>query len=85
MVLFSQGLQAHLPLGATDKLASPDLKVPFSCIMGESDWMRQCDEDYGKVCVDAQDAEKGCKFYILKGAGHNLHMDNTKGLLELII
>ena len=41
--LFTNGLQAHLPLGTEDKLGSEEFPVPFSYILGESDWMRLCD------------------------------------------
>ena len=41
--LFTNGLQAHLPLGTEDKLGSEDFPIPFSYILGESDWMKLCD------------------------------------------
>jgi hypothetical protein len=47
LVLFNQGLQAHLPLGVSTKLSDPKLNISFSIIMGENDWMRHCDDDYG--------------------------------------
>lgn len=85
IVLFSRGMQAHLPLGAIDKLGNPECPVRFSVVMGESDWMRYCEDDYGKVCVDAQLKEKGSNFYICERAGHNMHFDNPKGLSDIII
>ena len=56
MVMFSQGLQALLPLGTEDKLGDPKLEFPVSFIMGDQDWVRHCDEDFGQLCVDARNA-----------------------------
>ena len=53
--------------------------------MGETDWMRHCDEDYGKICVEAQRKENNCHFYILAGAGHNMHLDKPIETADIII
>ena len=37
-IMFNPGLQAHLPLGARDKLGSPEFPIPISFIYGDSDW-----------------------------------------------
>ena len=84
MVLLSQGLQANLPLGTKDKLANPEFPIGVSFIYGQGDWMRLCDDDFGKICIDAQDPEKGGKMYICPNSGHNLQTDNPVGLANLL-
>ena len=54
MICLSKGLQAYLPLGSKDKLCNPECPIKFSCVYGDNDWMRFCDEDYGQVCVMEQ-------------------------------
>ena len=54
MVLFSRGFQAHLPLGTNEKFTDPNFPIPFSVIMGDNDWVRKCDDDYGRTCVEAR-------------------------------
>mgnify|MGYP001037924200 CR=1 FL=1 len=43
LVMFTQGIQAHIPLGTDDKLASPNFPVPISYVLGDVDWVRFCD------------------------------------------
>lgn len=40
MVIMTQGMQAHLPLGVPEKLGNPECPIPFSMIFGDEDWMR---------------------------------------------
>jgi pimeloyl-ACP methyl ester carboxylesterase len=83
MVLFSQDLQAHLPLGATNKLSNPELRVPVSFVFGDNDWMRFTEDDYGKEVVKAtQQTQPENHFYICHISGHNLHTENPKGLTD---
>ena len=44
LVMFTQGIQAHEPLGTPDKLASPEFPIPISYILGDVDWVRFCDQ-----------------------------------------
>ena len=93
MVLFTKGFQSHLPLGTKEKFANPNFPIPVSIVMGDRDWMRKCDDDYGKICVEARlenhnpdlkFEEKG-HFYICPTSGHNLHMDNPIATTNIII
>ena len=93
MILFNQGLVAMLPLGTTDKLSNPDFPIPVSFVMGENDWVRFADEDYGQQCVDAQKLnktpgiashERG-NYVFCPGAGHQMHMDNPIGFSHIVI
>ena len=85
--LFTQGLQAHIPLGAVENLANPKLNLPFSIIMGENDWMRYCDDDYGQVCIDQMrvQGKTDCQYLFCSNSGHNLHVDNPEEFANLII
>mmetsp|Transcript_4880 Transcript_4880/g.7325 ORF Transcript_4880/g.7325 Transcript_4880/m.7325 type:complete len:149 (-) Transcript_4880:37-483(-) len=93
MVLFSNGLQAHLPLGTPEKLANPDFSLPVSFVMGSEDWVRFCDEDYGEVVIGSRPSnsdssipyhEKG-HYHFCPNSGHNLHQDNPNGFGNIII
>ena len=84
IVLFSIGLQANLPLGTAKKLMNPEFSIPVSFIMGENDWVRHCDEDKGKDCVNARIANhdesvpnhlRG-NYLSCPSSGHNMQMDN---------
>ena len=84
MITFNQALVAALPLGTPEKLANPDFPIPVSFIMGDVDWVRFADEDYGKVCIEANLINKNPdlkyndrgNYSILPSSGHQLHMDN---------
>lgn len=39
-VMFNPAIFAYLPLGTTDKLASPTFPVPISFYYGRMDWVR---------------------------------------------
>ena len=61
--------------------------------MGEDDWVRHCDEDYGKIVIDSRKANKDetipeherGKYWYCQGAGHNMHMDNPREFARIII
>ena len=84
LVMFTQGIQAHVPLGTPDKLASPEFPIPISYILGDVDWVRFCDQHdtenihYGKILIDQNKKKHGASsnFYECPTAGHNMHMDN---------
>ena len=86
-LLFSPALQAHIPLGAKDKLGSPDFKVPFSIFYGSTDWMRAVDDDAAEKCLIENAKKHGEKSNIItiENAGHNMHLDNPTKLCEEII
>ena len=92
LVMFTQGLQALLPLGTNDKLASPDFPVPISYILGDVDWVRYCDHHdtdnihYGKILIEINKKRHGnsSNFYECPTAGHNMHMDNPIALSSII-
>lgn len=92
LVMFTQGIQAHIPLGTTDKLASPDFPIPISYILGDVDWVRFCDQHdtenkhYGQILIDLNSKKHGehSNFYECPTAGHNMHMDNPQALSNII-
>ena len=93
MIMFNQGLQAYLPLGTVDKLCNPDLPIPVSFIMGDNDWVRYLDEDYGQICVDSRHENKRedipahlkGQYVFCPSSGHNMHMDNPVEFSNLLI
>ena len=92
MILFNQGLVAALPLGTPDKLSDPNFPIPVSFVMGDNDWVRFADEDYGQICVEARLANKEEKIPHLRGnytfcpgAGHQMHMDNPLGFSNILV
>ena len=92
LVMFTQGIQAHIPLGTEDKLASPNFPVPISYVLGDVDWVRFCDHHdtqnthYGKILVEINKKRHGAasNFYECPTAGHNMHMDNPIALSNII-
>lgn len=50
---FNFSLEAHLPLGTKEKLANPEFPIPVSFIYGDNDWTRVVDQDFCKVCIQA--------------------------------
>ena len=72
MILFTEGLQPHLPLGEALKT----LKINVSFIMGENDWMRVVEDDYGERVVESQlkeaDRQEKAHYLICPGAGHQI-------------
>lgn len=85
MVIMTQGMQAYLPLGTTEKLGNPECPLTYSIIYGDEDWMRLCDDDYGKICVEkTKMSSPNNQFFLCTHSGHNLHMDNAKGLSEVM-
>lgn len=78
-------MQAHLPLGSVNKLANPECPIPYSLAFGDKDWMPLCDDNFGKTCIElTQPNSPSNHFYLCANAGHNLHMDNPKGLSEVM-
>lgn len=51
LINFSKALQCYLPLGTSQKLASPDFPVPISIVMGDDDWMREVDLGASELIV----------------------------------
>ena len=76
-----------------DKLCNPDFPIPVSFIMGDSDWVRYLDEDYGQVCVDSRNDNKNKdipfhlrgQYVFCPASGHNMHMDNPEAFSNLLI
>jgi hypothetical protein len=48
-----------LPLGTSDKLASPYFPVPLVFIYGELDWVKTMDDGAGLSCVAASKKRHG--------------------------
>ena len=84
-VNFNFSLEPHLPLGTAEKLASPEFPIPISFIYGDHDWTRVVDQDYAKVCVEANQFKEDSKFHLVPDSDHNMHMDNPEELSSLII
>jgi len=84
MVNFNFSLQPHLPLGISQKLADPEFPIPIAFAYGENDWTRVVDQDYAKVCVEANKFEDS-KFFEVPNSDHNMHMDNPQALSHIII
>lgn len=61
--------------------------------MGDNDWVRYCDEDFGKECVEAHkingdpclESHQKSNYLYCPTSGHNLQMDNPRGIAYLII
>ena len=53
-ILFSKGIQSNLPLGTEDKFGDPNFPIPVSIVMGANDWVRKCDDDYGRICIEGR-------------------------------
>ena len=87
LVNFDPSFQAYLPLATSDKLASPDFAVPLVFVYGEIDWVKTMDDGAGLSCVTANKKKHGdqSNHYILPKASHNLHIDNNKGLINIIL
>ena len=51
-LMFNANLHAHLPLGAKDKLGSPNFPIPVSFYYGDDDWVKFVDEEWGQKCVN---------------------------------
>ena len=50
--MFNGDLQAYLPLGGPDKLASPSFPLPISFIYGAQDWMLDMEEGAADLVLD---------------------------------
>ena len=93
MITFNQALVAALPLGTRNKLSNPDFPIPVSFVMGDVDWVRFADEDYGKVCVEANlinktpgiEYHKRGNYVICPSAGHQMHMDNHEAFSNILV
>ena len=93
MILFNEGMQAQLPLGTEDKLGNKKFPIPVSFIMGQEDWVRYLDEDYGQTCVNAREINKDTtlpnnqrgNYIFCPKSGHQMHMDNPIAFTNIII
>lgn len=78
-VMFSPGMQAYVPLGTKEKLASPTFPVSISFIYGDEDWVVHVDDDAAQKCIiqnqKTHGKEKSLRHECMN-AGHNMHMDN---------
>ena len=85
--LFTPALQAHLPLGSSERLGSRDSPVPVSFFYGDDDWMLKAEEDAAQICVFKHKTKFGNRsnFYLIPRAGHNLHIDNPGSLADHLI
>mmetsp|Transcript_5064 Transcript_5064/g.8635 ORF Transcript_5064/g.8635 Transcript_5064/m.8635 type:complete len:138 (+) Transcript_5064:683-1096(+) len=74
ILAFDSQLQAFLPLGVSSKMADPDFPVPFSIIIGDRDWVNECDDGASQMCVGINKKKFGSQsnFYACPQAGHNL-------------
>ena len=51
LINFDSMLQTFLPLGVPEKLANPDFPIPISVILGDQDWVMQCDDGASEYIV----------------------------------
>ena len=84
MIMFSQSILAHVPLGTAERLLNPNFKFGVSFIYGDSDWIRKIDEDAPDLIVSRKKHLKG-KIHTLPDSGHLLHFDNPIGLARIIV
>lgn len=92
MVIFDISISAYLPLSVPNKLKNPNFPIPFSIIMGDCDWVREYEEDYGKNCTAAQNinneenrpSHKKSNYVFVNGVGHNIHMDSPSLFVEYV-
>ena len=87
LINFTKALQCYLPLATPQKLADPDFPIPISIVLGDDDWMREVDLGASELVVMNNQKRHGreSNHYILPTAGHNLHIDNMNGLVNIII
>ncbi len=68
---------------------SDDLTFQTSFIMGEEDWVRVVDDDYGNVICKNQkkydDEKLNGKYMMCPTASHQMHMYNPKAFANLVI
>ena len=68
---------------------SDDLTFQTSFIMGEEDWVRVVDDDYGNVICKNQkkydDEKLNGKYMMCTTASHQMHMYNPKAFANLVI
>ena len=72
-LLFNVGLICKTPLG--QRLIDSGIHCSF--IYGQSDWVKLVDELWAKKITD--------RYYVVKDAGHNMHMENPEDLTRLMI
>lgn len=84
MILFSQSILAHIPLGTAEKLLNPNFRFGVSFVYGDSDWIRKIDEDAPELIASRRKQFKS-KIHTLPDSGHLLHFDNPIGLARIIV
>jgi hypothetical protein len=52
LINFDSGIHAYLPLGVASKLANPNFPVPISIVLGETDWVKICDDGASEEIVN---------------------------------
>jgi len=84
---FYSSLHPLLPLGAPDRLGTPDFPVPISFFYGDKDWTLYDDEKVPKFVYGQNRKKHGSKssYVIISGSGHMIYHDNPEQLAEEII
>ena len=86
-------LQALIPLGTADKLASPDFKLPFSILFADNDLVSHFDNGFSEQLIrrrrsmegDGANAQRKYHFKTVPNSTHKIMIDNPVGLAEIII
>ena len=85
MLFFEPFMVCSIPLGATDRLGSPNAPIAVSFVYGDKDWVVSLEEDGPKDLVNNHPDKANSKYHVVPGAGHNMHMDNPLGFANTII
>ena len=69
--------------------SDPATDIPFlvTIIMGEDDWVLNCDDGASPKVIEHLQKQHGRKsnFYILPSSGHNMNLDNKDALVNLVL
>ena len=87
MVLFSPAFSAHIPLGDEKRLGSSSFPVPVSILYGDTDWMKNVEDDSASLVIEQNQIKHGDKSRLItiSNSGHNLHIDNSDMFAKEII
>jgi pimeloyl-ACP methyl ester carboxylesterase len=91
MINFNLYMQAHIPLGSSDKLASEKFKLPISFVYGDNDWVHVLEGDIAQKILKAnmftsdQNGVKSSRIHFIPTSDHAMHMENPEALAHTII
>ena len=88
LILFDNQIQGYLPIEnlLLKQCAEESNHYPITIVMGDDDWVLKSDDGASPRLVSHLNKRESdhSSYHVLPGSGHNLNLDNPRGIVNLI-